>query len=241
LNIGSTTFVAKSAKYFCCTILATKVPGFSKLPALELSPGVSLREGAITGRPAVFSASCISCDSGMPCLLPVESSMVMVATPVRVIKHQYRSELADRRGAEALTASCEQDCVLVDEVAGKVRVDIAEDQIVLDERGHASTGRWHRIGGVDRIAKGAGVAEKMSGRHSGGIGHREGREQCVRVGEIDAFIPHGGKRGRGLRCHGIGSEAIGDEQNEVALALRGRRYNLQKDGDARGGENHRTK
>jgi len=34
---------------------------------------VSLREGATSGKPAAFSASCIACDSGMPCLLPVES------------------------------------------------------------------------------------------------------------------------------------------------------------------------
>ncbi len=164
-----------------------------------------------------------------------------IAGALRVIKHQYRSELADRRSAEALTASCKQDSVLVDEVAGKVCVDIAEDQIVLDERGYASTCGWHRIGGVDRIAEGAGVAEKMTGRHSGGIGHRKGGEQCMRVGEINAFIAHGGKRGRGLRCHGIGSEAIRDEKNEIALALCGRGYNLHNDGGARGGEKCRTK
>jgi hypothetical protein len=62
----------------------------------------------------------------------------------------------------------------------------------------------------------------------------------MRIDEIDAFVAHGGERRGGLRRHGIGSQAIGHNQNEVALALSGRGHNLHKDADARGCEQLRV-
>ena len=93
-----------------------------------------------------------------------------------VIEHQGWAELADCRSAETLAPCREQDGVLVDEVAGKMRVDITKDWIVFDEWCDAATSRRHRIGGVDRVAESAGVTEKMSRGHSRGIGHGESRE-----------------------------------------------------------------
>ena len=58
----------------------------------------------------------------------------------------------------------------------------------------------------------------------------------MRIDKIDALVAHGGERRRGLRGHGIGSQAVGNEQNEIALALSGRGHDLQKDADARGCE-----
>src|ERR1700694_4002963 len=46
LNIGSTILLATSAKYACCAVLGTSVPGVLASPDLPLSP----REGATRGR-----------------------------------------------------------------------------------------------------------------------------------------------------------------------------------------------
>ena len=67
--------MATAEKYSCCTMLGVSVPGFLLAP----------RGGQISGRFAALSRSVISADSGMPLPLPVASSTMMVASPVRAV------------------------------------------------------------------------------------------------------------------------------------------------------------
>ncbi len=117
------------------------VPGVLKSPALPLSP----REGVASGRPAAVSASLIACDSGMPAGVPVASSTMMVCSPLRSVWSNISvgPSLPMAAVLKALLAGGEEDGVLVDEVAGEMRVDVAEHRIVLDERRHAAAGRRH--------------------------------------------------------------------------------------------------
>src|ERR1022692_1706379 len=119
------------------------VPAFLSLSASPLAP----REGAASGSPAAVSASFIACDNGTPAALPVESSTMMVVSPLRSVwlKHQSRAELADRSGAETLVVGGQHGGVLIDEIAGEMRVDIAQDRIAFDERRHAAGGARYRI------------------------------------------------------------------------------------------------
>src|SRR5262249_39550358 len=139
-------------------------------------------------------------------------------------------ELADRGRAKSLTASRKQDGFLIDEISGKMRINIAEDRIVFDERRYAVACGWDGVGGIDRIAEGPRVAKEMSGRHPGGVSHGEGGKQCMWVREIDTCVAHSGQRGRGLRCYRIRAQAIGHEQNQIAKILRARRRDLQENG-----------
>src|SRR5262245_18255161 len=77
LNIGSTTWVAASAMYFCWATLADVVPGVLASPALPLSP----RGGVVVGKPALVNASFISTEIGTPFLPPVASSITIVFLP----------------------------------------------------------------------------------------------------------------------------------------------------------------
>ena len=138
LNIGSTTLAATSAKYFCCSTLASVVPGVVASPVLPLSP----RVGAASGSPAAVSASRIACDSGMPAGVPVASSMMMVvlARAFGVVEHHCRADLADGGSAEILVAGRKQNGVLVDEISGEMLVDVTQHRIAFDERRHAVVG-----------------------------------------------------------------------------------------------------
>ena len=76
------------------------------------------------------------------------------------------------------------------------------------------------------LLKVPGVAEEMAGRHAGGIGHGEGREQRMWVGEIDALVAHRRHGRRGFRCHRQGAQAVRHEQDQIVRRLRGGRRNL---------------
>ena len=210
----------------------TVVPGVLASPALPLSP----RDGVASGRLALVSASFISSDSGTPFLPPVESSITIECSPVLpavgVVEQQGRAELADRRGAESpLCARHLQDGFFVQIVAVEMLVDVAEHGIVLDEGDDGVAGGHRGIAGIDGVAERAGIAEIMAGRHRRAVGHGEGREQRMRVLEVDALVADLGHRRRGLRRHIRAAQAVRDEQDQVAgrVVLRRRRANRQCD------------
>ncbi len=144
-----------------------------------------------------------------------------LARMIGVIEHHGRPNLADGRGGEALMAGGEQNGVLVDEIAGEMRVDVAEHGVVFDERRHAARGMRGRKADIDRVGEHAGVAEEVAGRHARGIGHGEGREQRMRIGEIDALVAHRRHGGGALRRHREGAQAVRHEQDQVMRRLRG--------------------
>jgi hypothetical protein len=109
-----------------------------------------------------------------------------------------------------------EDRRLVEIVAGEMRVDVAEHRIVFEERRHAAAGGRQRIAGEDGVAEGAGIAEIVTARHAGGIRHGEGREQRVRIGEIDAALAQRRHGRRGLGAHLQCAEPVRNEQDEIA-------------------------
>ena len=144
---------------------------------------------------------------------------------VGVIEDQGRAELADRRRAEALVARHFQHGFLVQIVAAEMLVDIAQHRIDFEERRDGAVGVRDGIAGVDRVAEVAGIAEVVAGRHRRGVGRGEGREQRVRVPEIDALVADLGHRRRGLRRHDPAAQAVRHEQDEIVgrVVLRERR------------------
>ncbi|GCC47916.1 hypothetical protein chiPu_0032187, partial [Chiloscyllium punctatum] len=68
----------------------------------------------------------------------------------------------------------------------------------------------------DRVGEGAGVAEIVTRRERRAVRHREGREQRMRVLEVDALVADVGHRRRCVRRHDAAAQAVGDEQDEVA-------------------------
>ena len=148
---------------------------------------------------------------------PVESSITIgVLAAVGVVEQQGRAELADGGGAETLGARHLQDGLFVEIVAVEMLVDVAEHGIVFDEGDDGVAGGHRRIAGVDRVAERAGIAEIMPARHRRAVGHGEGREQRMRILEIDALVAELGHRRRGLRRHDAPAQAVRDEQDQVA-------------------------
>src|SRR6266849_6095634 len=94
---------------------------------------------------------------------------------------------AYRRGAVALVASQLENSVLVEEVAGEMRVEVAEDGIILDERRWAAGGVRDRMRDVERIREHTGVAKVVPGGDSRGISHGEGWKQRMTVHQRNAL------------------------------------------------------
>src|SRR5262249_9979425 len=90
----------------------------------------------------------------------------------------------------------------------------------------------NRIAGKHRIAENAGIAEEMSRREAGGIRHGEGREQRMRIFEVDALIAHRRHGRRGLGSDELRPQAVGHEQDDIARLLR-TRAQRRKDEDRR--------
>jgi hypothetical protein len=134
---------------------------------------------------------------------------------VGVIEDQGRAELAERGSAEALGARHLQDCFLVEIVAAKMLVGIADDRIGLQKWRDRAAGRSDGIPSVDRVGEVTGIAEVMAGRHRRGIGRGEGRKHRVRVLEIDAAIAHRRHGGRRFRADDPPAQSIGHEQDDV--------------------------
>ncbi len=84
---------------------------------------------------------------------------------VGVVKQQCRSDLADRGGAVSLGARQLQQDFLVKIVAGEVFVDVADYDVVFDERRDRVTGRSDCVSRKNGVAEGTAVAEIMPGRH----------------------------------------------------------------------------
>ncbi len=123
---------------------------------------------------------------------PVWSSMVMVFVPVRSVwsNSSVGPTLPMAAVLKPASRAAFKQGLLVEIVAVELLVDIAQNLIVLDKRHDSAVwlGRLHRVAGIDRVAERAGVAEIVSGRHAGRIGHGEGREQGVGVFEIHALV-----------------------------------------------------
>ncbi len=191
------------------------VPGVLVMsPALALSP----RAGVASGRPALVSASFTSSDSGTPVLPPVESSITIVFLPRSVWSNiRVGPTLPMAAVLKPLSRAIFSMRFLVEVVAVEVVIDFGEHRIVLDERRHGVAGCRHRgVAGVDGVGEGAGVAEIVTGRQRRAIGHREGREQRMRILEVDALVADLGHRGRCLRRHDVAAQAVRNEQDQVA-------------------------
>src|SRR5271166_3630138 len=100
-------------------------------------------------------------------------------------------------------------------------VDIAQHRIALEEGCEAAAGSRHREARVDRVAEISGVPEKMAGRHHRRVGRREGREQRVRVLEIDAVVANGAYGRRRLLRDDEGAEPVRYEEHDI-VRLTGR-------------------
>ncbi len=154
---------------------------------------------------------------------------------IGMVEHERRTDLADRGGAIALRARQLQDGIFVEVIAAEMLVDIADHRVVLDEGDDGIAGGLDGITSEDRVAEGSGVAEKMPSRHARGIGHGEGREQRVRILEIDALVADRRHCGGGFGGDFQRAQSIGHEQDEIMgrSVLRERRAS-GKEGEAGG-------
>jgi len=134
---------------------------------------------------------------------------------VGVVEQQRRSDLANGRGRKPLAARHLQYGFFIEIIAAEMLIDIGQDRIVLDEGHDGIAGGRRGITGIDRVAERSGIAEIVAGRHARGVGHGEGREQRMRVLEIDAPVAHLGHRrrgfGRDLQC----AQSVGNEQDHI--------------------------
>ncbi len=138
-----------------------------------------------------------------------------ILATVGMVEKIGRTKLADRGGAVALLARHLQKRLFVQIVAAEMLVDLEQDGIDLEERRHRVVGVGDGAAGVDRVAEGAGIAEVMAAGHRRAVRHGEGREQRMRVLEIDALVAHLGHRRRGLRRHDAPAQTIRHEQDQV--------------------------
>src|SRR5712664_2944728 len=107
---------------------------------------------------------------------------------VGVVEQQRRPDLANGRGRKALGARHLQYGFFIEVIAAEMLIDIGQYSVVLDEGDDGIPGRRGGITGIDRVAERSGIAEIMPGRHGRSVGHGEGREQRMRVLEIDALV-----------------------------------------------------
>ncbi len=135
---------------------------------------------------------------------------------VGVVELVGRADLADRGGAEALVAGHLQNGLFIEVVALEVLVDVAEHGVVLDEGDDGVTCGCGGVVGPDRVGEHAGVAEIVAGRHRRAVGHGEGREERMRVFEVDALVADLGHCGCRLRCDLQRAKTVGNEQDQVA-------------------------
>ena len=100
----------------------------------------------------------------------------MLAGSFGRIEHQGRTNLADRSRAVAFVAGELEDRGLIEVIAGKMFIDVAEYDIALQEWCEAIPCARNLETGIDGVGKRAGVTQQMTGRHAGCVGHREGRK-----------------------------------------------------------------
>ena len=135
---------------------------------------------------------------------------------VGMIEDQGGTELADRGRAIAFGARHFQHGFLIEIVAAEVLIRIEDDRIGLEKRGNGAARGSYRVARIDGVAEVAGITEVVTGRQRGGIGGGEGREQRVRIPEIDAFVADFGHRRRRLWRHNATAQTVGHEQDEIA-------------------------
>src|SRR5260370_27507446 len=104
---------------------------------------------------------------------------------VGVVEQQRRPDLANGRGRKPLGARHLQYGLFIEIVAAEMLVDIGQYRIVLDEGDNGIACGRGGITGIDRVAESSGIAEIMPGRHGRSVRYGEGREQRMRVLEID--------------------------------------------------------
>jgi len=143
---------------------------------------------------------------------------------VGVVEQQRRPDLANGRGRKTLGARHLQYGFFIEIVAAEMLIDVGQYSVVLDEGHDGIAGGRGGITGIDRVAESSGIAEIVAGRHARGVGHGEGREQRMRVLEIDALVANlgHGRRGfgRDLQC----AQPVGNEQDYiVGRAVPGKR------------------
>src|SRR5437899_5744475 len=95
--------------------------------------------------------------------------------------------LADGRSAVALFARQFEYRVFIEEVAREMCVEIAQNRIILDERGRAASGIGDRMREVERIGEHAGIAKVVSGGDRRRICHGESRKQRMAVDQRDTL------------------------------------------------------
>ena len=157
-------------------------------------------------------------DAGLAACRIVDDDRVLarLLRMIGVVPLIGRADLADRGGAQTLVAGHLQDGLFVEIVALEMLVDVAEHGVVLDEGDHSVTGGHRGVVGPDRVGEHAGVAEIMAGRHRRAVGHGEGREQRMRVLEVDALVADLGHGRCGLGSDLQRAQPVGDEQDQVA-------------------------
>ena len=193
-------------------MLAVVVPGVLASPALPLSPRPGVASGRfalgqgvlhlVGERHAVFSAGGV-----------VEHDGVLAA--VGVVEDQGRTDLAHRRSRETLFARQPQHGLLIEIVTLEMLVDVAQHGVVLEKGHDRVAGRRGAVAGIDRVREIAGIAEIVACRHRRCVGRCEGREQRMRILEVDALVAHRRHRGRRLRRHLQRAQAIGHEKDKV--------------------------
>ena len=179
--------------------------GAGRLEVAGLAVVAARRRGAASGRPAAVSASFIACDSGMPAVLPV--GVVDDDGRARRCVRCGRTSASGRacrwrrcskpwsRAASAGWCPRRRNCRRNARRCRPAPASLSMNGVTLP------AARGDRIAGKDRVAERAGVAEIMAGGQAGRIRHGEGREQRMRIGEIDALVAHGRHGRRGLRRH----------------------------------------
>ena len=158
------------------------------------------------------------------------------AGALRRIEDQRRADLADRGGAVALVAGELEDRRLVEVIAGKMLVDVAEHRVVFQKRRERIAGARHLEAGVDRVGEVAGIAEHVAGRHARRVRRGEGRKQRVAVAQAHAFARDRRHGRRGRVVDHAKAQAVGNEQNDV---VRLRRRRLGESGGRERGRQHR--
>ena len=143
----------------------------------------------------------------------------LVAPVGEVVEDQGGAELADGRGRIALGARRTQDRFLIEVIARKMLVHVAKHRVVFKEGRHAVARAGNGKASIDRIGEIAMVAGKMAGGEARGIGHGEGREDRMAVGEGHALAHQRGHGRGGLLIDDSGTQAVGDKQHDIMRPL----------------------
>jgi len=134
-----------------------------------------------------------------------------------MVLDQGWAELADGGSRKTFFAGGLEDGLLVEVVAAKIGVDVAEHPVIFEEGGdgRADLGHGDRLAGVNGVGVIAVVAGPMAGGERCGVRRGEGREDRMAVGEAHAAGHQRRDGGRGLFIDHAGAQAIGDEQQDI--------------------------